>query len=362
MVLTVGVEEEFVLLEPDGAVAPVAADVVRHAGGGQVMQEYLAYQLETATRVCTGLDELHAELARLRLRAAEAAERAGARLVATGAAPFAAGRLDALTDDPRYDRLARRFPAATAAGGTCACQVHVGVPDRDLAVAVLARIRPWLSTLLAMTVNSPYSGGIDSGWASSRYRAQLRWPTFRPPQVWTSAERYDREVHSLIASGAAMDRAGVYFLARLSPRYPTVEVRVADACLTAYDAVVFAGVVRGLVATLIDDVRRGGPSVPVPTDAVSANLLAAAQHGMRRHGDAAPPEQMPGSVARLLAKITPQLDAAGDADHVRAGLERLHQLGTGADRQRRLWTRAGSAGAFVRSLAEVTAPVAASSS
>ncbi|HEX8345251.1 MAG TPA: YbdK family carboxylate-amine ligase [Actinoplanes sp.] len=356
--LTVGVEEEFLLLHPDGAVAPIAPDVARLAeAGDSVIPEFMAYQLETRTPVCTTLADLRTELTWLRLRAAQGAERAGgARLVATGAAPFAAGPVDALTDDERYRQLARRFPGATSAGRTCACQVHVGVPDRDLAVAVLARLRPWLPTLLALTVNSPFTAGVDSGWASRRYRAQLRWPTFRPPEPWPDAERYDHVVHALVRSGAAMDAAGVYFLARLSPRYPTVEVRVGDVCLSADDTVMFAGVVRTLVTALIDDIERGVPSVGIPTAAVHAGLMWAARHGMRRFTSrgADEPETVPTAVARLLSKISPFLHATGDADEVHAGLDRLLRTGTGADRQRLLWAHAAGPDEFVTALADAT--------
>jgi glutamate---cysteine ligase / carboxylate-amine ligase len=324
----------------------------------------LAYQLETKTHACVRLADLRTQLTELRVRAARSAERTGGvRLVATGAPPFGAGRLDALTDNVRYRRLAQRFPDPTAAGGTCACQVHVGVPDRDLAVAVLARLRPWLPTLLAVTVNSPFHAGVDSGWASCRYRAQLRWPTFRPPEPWHSAERYDRVVDSLIRSGAAVDAAGVYFLARLSARYPTVEVRVGDACLTAEDTVMFAGIVRTLIIALIDDIQRGARSVTVSTAALNANLMAAARHGMRRQAnrDSIDPGTVPAAVARLLTKIAPLLGATGDADEVYAGLDRLLRSGTGADRQRLLWSRAGIPEEFVASLADATVPVTAAS-
>ena len=355
--LTIGVEEEFLLLESDGAVAPAAGDVARIAGADdQIKPEYMAYQVETVTGVCTRLDQLRTEVAQLRLLAARSAEHAGVRLLATGAAPFAAGRLDALTDNARYRNLAQRFPHATAAGGTCACHVHVGIPDRNLAAEVITQMRPWLSTLLAITANSPFTGGVDSGWASCRYRAQLRWPTFRPPGSWTTADRYDRAVDSVISSGAAIDSAGVYFLARLSARYPTVEIRVADACLTIDDTVMFAGVVRTLIASLIDDIRRGIPAMPVSSRTVGANLLAAARHGVHP-----PAAGLPGgtgcAVRRLLAKITPWLDDAGDGPEIRAGLERIRRLGNGAERQRRVWTRTGTAEAFVASLADVTVPV-----
>lgn len=359
--LTVGVEEEFLLLKPDGAAAPLAPQVLALAGAdGRIMPEYWTYQVETATRVCTRLEDVRSELVALRLLLAQSAERAGARLVAAGRPPLGAGRPEPLTDDARYRELARRFPDATAAGATCACHVHVGVPDRDLAVEVLARLRPWLATLLALTANSPFADRADTGWSSARYRALLRWPTFRPPGAWAGADRYDLAVRQLIARGAAMDPGSVYFLARLSARYPTVEVRVADACLTADDAVIFAGVVRALVASLIEDARRGTPPPPVSRTGIQARLLVAARHGLPRRGapqlGRASADRL---IARLLTKITPALTAAGDTDAVRDGLDRLVRTGTGADRQRDMWARTGKPAAFVAALADATAPVPA---
>jgi len=362
-VLTIGVEEEFLLLADDGSVAPVASRVVRSAGlPGLIKPEYMAYQVETSTAVCTRLDELGRDLVRLRLIAADAAERAGARLVAVGAVPVAAGPLLAPSPEPRYLELARRFPAATAAGGTCGCHVHIGVPDRDLAVAVLARMRIWMPALLALTVNSPFAGGLDSGWASYRYRSQLRWPTFRLPGIWPSADRYDRVVRSLVLSGAAMDPAGVYFLARLSPKYPTIEVRVADTCLRVEDTILFAGVVRALVASLVDDVRRRVKAVPMPADLIDAQLLTAAHGQVRvpagRPGD--PAEAAPrGTVARLAAKIAPYLAGLDGADEIHAGLDRIHREGTGADQQRRMGAWPDQPREFVRALAEATIPLSA---
>ncbi|MFC4068745.1 carboxylate-amine ligase [Actinoplanes subglobosus] len=338
-----GVEEEFLLLDPDGAVAPAAPDVMRRIGhDDRIKPEYMAYQLETATSVCTGLDELRQELTRLRLTAAEAAENAGVYLVASGAPPFRAGPLDALSSEDRYRELAARFPAATAAGGTCGCHVHIGIPDRELATAVLSRIRPWLPTLLALTVNSPVSDG-DTGWASFRYQNQLYWPTFRPPGVWPSAESYDREVRSLVDAGTAVDVSGIYFLARLSARYPTIEVRVADTGLSVEDTVLFAGVTRALVATLIDDIRQRAKVMPAPGHRVSEQLLAAARSGT-------------GQTARLLQKIIPRLDAAGDTGAVLAGIERLRREGTGAQRQRQLWQKYGPTSGFIGALAAETVP------
>jgi carboxylate-amine ligase len=289
---------------------------------------------------------------RLRLATAQAAERAGARLVATGMPPYRSGALGQVTPYSRYLELARRFPHAAPSGGACACQVYVGVPDRDLAAGVVTRLRPWLATLLAMTVNSPIAAGADTGWSSRRYAALLRWPTFLPPQAWAGADRYDRTVRSLVANGSALDTSGVYFLARLSPHHPTVEVRVADTCLTADDTLLLAALVRGLVEALLDDVRRARPVEPAAPAGINAGLLAAAYHGMPPAADA--------PLARLYEKVMPALEESGDAEVVTAGLERLRRVGTGAARQRLLWERAATPRDFVASVAGATVQVAES--
>jgi carboxylate-amine ligase len=83
------------------------------------------------------------------------------------------------------------------------------VPDRDLGVQILARLRPWLPALLVLTANSPIVDGDDTGWSSYRYRALRHWPTFRPPGVWSDAAMYDRVVNALIASGAGLNPRSV---------------------------------------------------------------------------------------------------------------------------------------------------------
>ena len=260
--ITLGVEEEFVLLDPaTGATVLAAPDLVRMLGGEPgVQQELMRFQVETGTRVCTSLDKAGRELVRLRRLAADAAARLGCRLVASGVAPYRTPGLAAITGQPRYRELARRYGPVVAEAGTCGCHVHVGVPSRDLGVQVLARLRPWLAPLLAVTANSPIAGGHDTGWASWRYVIQSRWPTAVPPAAWPDAAAYDAAVRRLIGQGAALDERNVYFLARLSPRYPTVEVRVADVCLDAGTAVLLAGLTRALVATALAEARRGTPA------------------------------------------------------------------------------------------------------
>ena len=237
--------------------------------------------------------------------------------MASGVAPYRTPGLAAVTGQPRYQELARRYGPVVAEAGTCGCHVHVGVPSREAGVQVLARLRPWLAPLLAVSANSPIAGGHDTGWASWRYVIQSRWPTAVPPAVWPDAAAYDTAVRRLIGQGAALDERSVYFLARLSPRYPTVEVRVADVCLDAGTAVLLAGLTRALVATALAEARRGTPAAAAPARQVAAALAAAARHGLAGAGADPVTGQAvdaPALRSRLLDHVYPALSDHGDTE------------------------------------------------
>ena len=193
------------LLDPAaGTAVPVGPDLAQMLGGEPgVQQELMRFQVETATRVCTSLDDLGRELARLRRLTADAAASLGCRLVASGIAPYRTPGLAAMTDHPRYRKLARYYGQLVTGRGHLRLPRGRGVPSRDLGVQVLARLRPWLASLLAITINSPIAGGRDTAWASWRYLAWSRWPTAVPPAEWPDASAYDTAVRRLIARAAA---------------------------------------------------------------------------------------------------------------------------------------------------------------
>ena len=351
--LTVGVEEEFLLVDSDGEVVPAAGEVVRQVADERVKPELMTYQVETATDVCTDLEGLGTQLLDLRRQVAGACDAVGVHLVAVGTPPVGEPGLDFVTDSPRYRGLAARFPHATATGGTCACQIHVGVPDRYLAVRILARLRPWLPTLFALGTNSPVAAGRDSGWSSTRYVRQLRWPTFAAPEPWTTPDEYDAAIADLVDRGDALDVRSVYHLARLSPRYPTIEIRVADTCLDAADTVVLAGVCRALVTVLARDIEHGRPDLPVSGTSLRSALLAVAVDG---RPPATGPEEVTRAVlvTRLLRTILPGMSGPAETDVVLAGLERIHRCGTGAERQRRLLASTPDLRGFIAAVTTAT--------
>jgi carboxylate-amine ligase len=369
---TIGVEEEFLLADAaTGQVVLAAPQVLGLLGRPSwAKPEMYRFQLETTTRVCTDLDEIRMELLWHRQLVATAAERLGCRLVASGTAPFRVAGLHGLTDTLRYRELARRFTPLVAIGGTCGCHVHVAVPSRDLGAQVIARLRPWLAPLLALSANSPIAFGRDTGWASWRYPQWSQWPTARPPAGWARASDYDAAVRDLIDRRVALDEQNVYFHARLSRRYPTVEVRVADVCLDVDDAVLLTGLVRALVVTAMKEVRDDRPVAVAPARWVSAGLVAAARHG-RGGAGVDPYSGAPVSQRSLIEQLVEHVNggevegvAADDGGEIGALLAGLGQRGTGAERQRTLWARARSPSHLVETLADATlaAPASFSSS
>jgi carboxylate-amine ligase len=357
---TLGVEEELLLLDPaSGQAAPGAPELLARLGGARwAKTELMRFQFEAVTDICTSLDQLQAQLATHRQAAAALAEGLGWLLVASGTVPDRAPGVAHLTPSPRYLALARQFPAIVAnGGGSCGCHVHVGVASRDLGVQVLNRLGPWLPTLLALAANSPLAGGRDTGWVSWRYQTWARWPTARPPPACASAAAYDAVVCDLVRQGAALDEPSVYFLARLSPRFPTVEVRVADVGLAVEDAVLLAGLVRALVTTAIDEAEAGVPVRPASTGRIQAAALAAARHGLDGPGL----DPWSGAIVaqrllldRLLGHVWAALARSGDDQQIAALVGRLDRHGTGADRQRALRASTASAGELATALARAT--------
>lgn len=353
---TVGVEEELILLDPrSGLVVPAAAEVIRECQApAHVVAESMQYVVETRTRVCHSLAEVHEGLSTMRRRVAEAASRHGVVAVASGVPPLGMPDPPPVTDESRYRELARRFPLAMRINGICGCHVHVGVATRQVAVEALRRLQPWLPALIALTANSPIWEGEVTSWASRRLLLASRWPTVMPAPPARSVEEYDRLVGQAVASGRALDSRSVYFLARLSPRYPTIEVRAADTCLTVDEAVAYAGLVRALVSMAVDEATTERPETPVQQALLRRSCWSAARVGLGgtvtdpRTGGQVPAWEL---VDALVARVQPRLRAHGDEAHVLPVIDRVRAVGGGADRQRRLFQTSSSPGALAAALA-----------
>jgi carboxylate-amine ligase len=340
---SVGVEEEFLLVDPDTG-EPVGrnADVAEHAAarGVDLQLELTTCQVETATEVAQTSSQLRQQITQLRQVAAESAEKVGARLLAVGLPPTVP-RSFPLTDTERYREIGERFGMIAHEQGICGCHVHVEVPDREAAIAVSNRLRPWLPLLLALTANSAIYRGADSGHASWRSVLWNRWPSAGPPPHLESAEHYDAMVAMMLDAGAMLDDGMVYWDVRPSKKFPTVEVRVADVPATAAETVLHATLTRAAVMTALAAERAGAPAPRIDDHVLRAAHWKAARDGLDGHTmDAtrgwttAPTSEVLGNWLELLA---PALRELGDDEWVHAEVDRLLADGNGAMRQRAAW-------------------------
>lgn len=198
-------------------------------------------------------------------------------------------------------------------------------------------LRLWLPTLLALSANSPFDRGRDSGYQSWRMLDQARFPGAGVPPWSSSASAYDRQVARLVEAGTLIDERMSFWLARPSPRYPTVEVRTADAAGTVDEAVLQAALVRALVRTAVGDLARGREAPAVDDQLCAAATWAAARYGLQ--GRAVHPVEERAVPARrlleeVLDRVRPALEASGDLAPVHGILTWLERHGSGAERQR----------------------------
>jgi carboxylate-amine ligase len=342
-----GVEEEFLVVDRvSGDLIPGADRLLPHAKevlGDAVAPELNLCQIEVGTPVCTTLDEVRTALVRLRRGLGIAAARVDAGVVAVGTHPFGRWqdqRVDVAND--RYRRMEDAYRIVARQQVICGCHVHVGIPDADLAVATMNRARPWLSVLLALSANSPFWQGIDTGYASYRLQVWQRWPTSgMPPRLGSSAD-FHQLVDELQAIDAIEDPTFLYWYLRPSIRYPTLEFRACDVCLAVDDTVALAGLVRALAWTCGLEALAGAPEHSPGNEVMEASMWRAARYGLSER--LVSPSAMatrPASVVvgELLAYVRRGLEHHGDWDEVSNLVAATLASGDGASRQRAAFDR-----------------------
>jgi carboxylate-amine ligase len=341
--LTVGVEEEFLLVGPDGRLARSGPEVVHAAEnqGDDLQEELTRCQVESATSVCTSGAELFEQLRHLRVELTTEAAARGLRLLPSGTALLEENRPAGITPRARYRQMAEHFGQVATAALTCGCHVHVGIGDRATGIEVSNHVRAWLPVLLALTANSPYNNGSDTRYSSWRYVRWALWPSGGPPPLFDSVAHYDDSVDAMLRTGAILDRGMVYWDVRLSEKQPTLEIRVSDVAATASEAALLGVVVRALATTALRDIEDRRPAPRLQHEVLRAFLWRAARDGLGGScpnpvtGNLIPGEAVPGLLVDHLAPVL----HGDDLDFVLAGLTALRRTGGGAARQRGAYAR-----------------------
>ncbi|GHO86331.1 carboxylate-amine ligase [Dictyobacter formicarum] len=358
---TMGIEEEYLIVDPqtreqDSAAARVLPRAQRVLGE-QIQPELQLSQVESTSPVCHTLAEIRQSLIQQRRSLIEATAAINKKLAASATHPFSHWSGQRVHPKERYQSLLHEFQQLAREQGIQGCHVHVGPPGQALA-AIFSRLRSWLTPLLALSANSPFWLGEDSGYASFRTEVWMRWPLSGPPPAFASLEEYRELVQSLVAVKGIEDATKIYWDLRLSERYPTIECRVADVCLTIDEAVMIAGLTRALVRACYEQSLLDAPFPIVHQDLLRASHWRAARYGLE--GDLVDVNTReiipaPELVERLMTFVRPALEADGDWDEVSGLVRQTLQQGNGACRQRAVYQRTGDMHALVDFIINETA-------
>ncbi len=360
--VTVGVEEEFLIVDartrrPVPRAPEILARTAKPAEGGLEPELYQS-QVEATTGVLTDLRDVGRALTAHRRALADAARVEGALVVPVGTPPLA-GERPRLTDGPRYRAIGDTFRGVLADYETCGCHVHVGVPDRALAVAVVDHLRRWLPTLLALSGNSAIHHGRHTGYQSWRVIQQAPLPGGGIPPRFGDLDGYEHRLARLVDAGVLVDERMTFWLARPSPAYPTVEVRIADVAPTVDETLLQVALTRALVRTALADLDRGREAPEVDGQFAAAALWSAARYGI--HGPGVDPligRRIPAMtlLEDLVHHVRPALAETGDDGIADALVRRCRTGETGADRQTRVADRQSPAAVVDKAAELLLAP------
>ena len=281
-----GIEEEFFLVRPESRL--LASQVpsrlwkrARAEFGDAIESELLQAQIEIASPILCDVGQARRQLGGLRRGLSALAHEHGLALLAAGTHPLGLWREQSETDKPRYRRLVEDFQVVARRSLVCGLHVHVQLPDDVDRVQVMNRAMPWLPLLLALSTSSPFWDRLRTGLMSYRQAMYDEWPRTGIPDFFESEADYDAFAAVLVRAGAIADASSLWWAIRPSPNFPTVELRIADACTHLDDSLAIASLYRCLMRHLVMHPAEAPPCNATVRRIIDENRWRAKRFGLQ---------------------------------------------------------------------------------
>jgi glutamate---cysteine ligase / carboxylate-amine ligase len=303
--LSVGVEEELWILDPETLELVAAVDRVVAASEGRSLPGVLKRELhasvvEVTTESCDSLDGALERLATMRAAAAELATAEGLAVAASGSYPTSIPSAQEIASDGRYREFVEYAGPSARRQGVSGLHVHVGMPDADTCFRVLETVLPWLPLVLAVSANSPYFEGRDTGMLSIRAEVLGFLPRHGAPPAFRSYAEWERFVERMAATGLVKDYTSFWWDIRLHPRFGTLEIRAPDQATSAERTAAVVRLLHDLCAWALDAPPR--ELDPAGRGIYDQNRWAASRfgpHGQLIHPDRAEAVGVPALLREL---------------------------------------------------------------
>lgn len=340
---SIGIEEEFQVVDPETRELRSHVEEIFEAGR-KVLKERLKPELhqsvvELATGICNNIAEARVDVVDTRTKIIQLAREQGMSIAAAGTHPFSHWQDVPITPNPRYAQLIQDFQTVARGNLIFGLHVHIGIEDRDLAVGIMNEVRYFLPHILALTANSPFWLGRDTGWASYRCKIFDKFPRTNIPDYFGSYGDFEDFVRTLLKTNCIVDAKQIWWDVRPHPFFPTLEYRIADIPMRADETIAIAALLQAITVKLYRLRKKNIGWRLYRRELIMENKWRAARWGLNgKLIDFGKEQEFPTPflIGELLDFVDDVLDELGTRKEMET-IRWILQNGTGADRQLQVW-------------------------
>ena len=359
-VYTLGIEEEFAIIDPQ--TRELRSHIQEILEGGKVtLKEQIKPEMhqsvvELGTEICQSIEHARAHVIELRSKLAELAGRSGLKIASSGTHPFSHWRDQLITEGERYEEIVKDMQQLARANLIFGLHVHVGIADREVAIHVMNQARYFLPHIYALSTNSPFWVGQNTGLKGYRLKVFERFPRTGIPDAFESLSEYEDYCKLLVRTGCIDNPKKIWWDIRLHPFFDTLEVRVCDAQSRVDDTLAIAALIQAVVAKLYKLLRQNITFRVYRRRLLDENRWRASRYGIDGLLIDFGREQEVETrrlLDELLQFVSTEVDELGSQKEM-AHVERIMREGTGADRQLAVYERTNDMRAVVDQIVHET--------
>ncbi|MFI5218303.1 MAG: carboxylate-amine ligase [Bacteroidia bacterium] len=336
---TLGIEEEFQVIDP------VTRELRSHMHeiveeGKVILKEQVKAEMhqamvEVGTNICHNVTEARKEVTHLRKMVAKLAAKQNLRIAAAGTHPFSRWQDQLITDQPRYHQIVNEMQDAARSNLIFGLHVHVGITSRHQGIQLMNSARYFLPHIFALSTNSPFWLGRNTGFKSYRVKVFDKFPRTGIPDEFFSSSEYDRYIALLVKTNCIDNGKKIWYDVRLHPFFNTIEFRICDVPMRIDETIALAALMQAVIAKLVKlmesnmDFRHYGRAL------IMENKWRAARYGISgKLIDFGKEEEVetPKLIEELLEFVDDVVDELGSRHELKY-IYKMLQHGTGADRQ-----------------------------
>jgi carboxylate-amine ligase len=340
---TLGIEEEFAIIDPE--TRELRSHIHEILEGGKIMlKEQIKPEMhqsvvELGTEICDSIGCARDHVIELRTKLAELAGRSGLKIASMGTHPFSHWRDQLITEGERYQEIVKDMQSLARANLIFGLHVHVGIPNRETAIHVMNQARYFLPHIYALSVNSPFWVGQNTGLKGYRLKVFERFPRTGIPDSFESLSEYEDYCKLLVKTGCIDNAKKIWWDIRLHPFFDTLEVRVCDAQSRVDDTLAIAALIQAVISKLYKLLHQNITFRIYRRRLLDENRWRAARYGiegkMIDFGKEAEVDER-SLLNELLDFVSTEVKELG-SEREMAHIERIIREGTGADRQLATW-------------------------